>query len=220
MSKNYVEISDPPTLWKTKDLPKSRVELPVIIKSKRSFSVYIRLFIYFILSIFVIRYIVEFTMGIDKIHESKTLLLFEYLTTLIATFLFIYFLTYLLFSMVFIIRQSISTDPIIIVDEQGIIDTRIRKEPFTWESIEKIETVHPDINLESMPAGLKLYLKCSNIEKIPLSTNWTISLFSYVEMIFSRRHKYIPVSLVSTTQSRHVVMSVIDHFLDPYGLHR
>lgn len=48
MSKNYVDISDPPTLWKTKDLPKSRIELPIIIRSKRSFSVYFRIFAYLI----------------------------------------------------------------------------------------------------------------------------------------------------------------------------
>ncbi|WP_425106701.1 hypothetical protein [Ancylobacter sp.] len=220
MSKNYVDISDSPTLWKTKDLPKSRVELPVIIRSKRSSSVYIRLFIYLISSIFLIRYIVLFTMGRSKIPESKAILLFEYSMTFTATILFLYALFYVLFSMIFIIKQYLSTDPIIIIDEQGIIDSRIRKEPFTWESIKKIDTVRPDINFESMPAGLQIYLKDGNIDKIPLSANWTISLFSYVEMTFSRRLKYIPVSLVSTTQSRHVVMSVIEHFLDPYGLRR
>lgn len=218
MNKNYVDISDPPTLWKTDDLPTSRVELPVIIRSKHASSVYIRLFIYLIVSIFLIRYIVLFTMGSNKIHESKALLLLEYLMTFTASILFIYVLFYVLFSMIFIIKQYLSTDPIIIIDQHGIIDFRIRKESFTWESIKKIDTVHPDINFESMPAGLRIYLKDSNIDKIPLSANWTISLFSYSEMIFSRRHKYIPVSLVSTTQSRHVVMSVIDHFLDPYGL--
>lgn len=220
MNKNYVDISDPPTLWKTEDLPTSRVELPIIIRSKHASSVYIRLFIYLIVSIFLIRYIVLFTMGINKSHGIKAILLFEYLITFTAIILFIYALFYVLFSMIFIIKQYLSTDPIIIIDEHGIIDTRIRKEPFTWESIKKIDTVHPDINFESKPAGLQIYLKDGNIDKIPLSANWTISLPSYVEMIFSRRHKYIPVSLVSTTQSRHVVMSVIEHFLDPYGLRR
>lgn len=220
MSKNYVDISDPPTLWKTKDLPKSRIELPLIIRSKRSSSVYFRIFAYVIAFIALIKAISIFISFDNEIYESKIIIPFVYLIKLILTFSTLYALLYICISMLFIFKQSLSTNPLIIIDEKGIIDTRIRREPFTWESIEKIGTVHPDINFESMPAGLQIYLKDSNIDKIPLSASWTISLFSYIEMIFSRRHKYIPVSLVSTTQSRHVVMSVIEHFLDPHGLRR
>lgn len=220
MSKNYVDISDPPTLWKTKDLPKSRIELPIIIKSRRSFSIYVRLFSYLIVFIALLKSMFIFISYENKIYESAILFSFVHLIRFILTLCTLYTLFYVLISTLFIIKQLISNNILIIIDENGIIDTRIRQEAFTWESIEKIDTVHPDINFESLPAGLNIYLKDDNIDKIPLSANWTISLFSYFEMIFSRRHKYIPVSLVSTTQSRHVIMSVIEHFLDPYGLRR
>lgn len=221
MSKNYVDISDPPTLWKTKDLPKSRIELPIIIRSKRSLSVYIRFFSYLIVLIALLKALSVFIADDNKIYESNILLLFAYLIRSISIFLILWILFYVFLSILFIFKQTISTDPLIIIDEKGILDTRIRAEPFTWESIEKIGTLRPDISFESTPAGLYLYIKDGNFYKTPISANWTISLIGYVYiLLFSRRHRCIPVSLVSTTQSRHVVMSVIEHFLDPYGLRR